>query len=454
MSVQIAQVRRIGYNDERIGMGFNSSSGLAVGTALQGFTVEEDPAAPGQRVTASVDIINSQEELMEKMGMSFEAEGRYGTISGSAKAQFSESTNYNSTSTFVLARCVVQNPFRRGQNFGLTQPASDLLRANNAQAFKTAFGDSFVRGLQTGGEFYAVIRITSISTSTQSELSASCQAEAQGLLASGGFKAAFSTANATAQTHSEYAATMYQEAGQGPQVAPVVSIDEVMQRFKDFPTIALNSAAAYQTEVATYDTIPVPMPSPEEQEDFVFALADARRQKLQFIQTRNDLMFTRQNPDFFTTVPPDQTLQDQIGVYTDLINAVFAHAIKLSRGQVPPDQLLFNPARENPPLTVPAPLVLQRKQEAPPPATPQVQVRNFLTAPLELPSMATVFCNRDGLHAAFTGPLEIPGPNGIPLTGLIVSQHPPAGSMVATGSVVTFDIGNYQDRHIKKLGRV
>jgi hypothetical protein len=65
-----------------------------------------------------------------------------------------------------------------------------------------------------------------------------------------------------------------------------------------------------------------------------------------------------------------------------------------------------------------------------------------------------VFCNKVGLHAQFTGPLEIPGPNGIPLTGLIVSQNPPAGSMVAIGAVVIFDIGNYQDRHIKKLGHI
>jgi len=32
------------------------------------------------------------------------------------------------------------------------------------EEFTKAFGDSFVRGLQTGGEFYAVIRITSVSS--------------------------------------------------------------------------------------------------------------------------------------------------------------------------------------------------------------------------------------------------------------------------------------------------
>jgi hypothetical protein len=32
-----SQIRRIMFDDEQVGMGFNSESGLAVGTALEGF---------------------------------------------------------------------------------------------------------------------------------------------------------------------------------------------------------------------------------------------------------------------------------------------------------------------------------------------------------------------------------------------------------------------------------
>jgi hypothetical protein len=66
---------------------------------------------------ASISIISSHEELMTKLGMSFEAQGRYGLVSASAKVEFSESSTYNSTSTFLVARCVVRNPFRRGRTF-------------------------------------------------------------------------------------------------------------------------------------------------------------------------------------------------------------------------------------------------------------------------------------------------------------------------------------------------
>ena len=82
---QIDQVRMIAFKNEEIGMGFNSATGLAVGTPLQDFTITENPAAPGQHADASITIVTTHEEVMDKLGLSFEAEGRYGFYSGGAK---------------------------------------------------------------------------------------------------------------------------------------------------------------------------------------------------------------------------------------------------------------------------------------------------------------------------------------------------------------------------------
>ena len=118
----------------------------------------------GQVALSTITLINSHEELMDRIGMSLEAQGRYGFFSASVKAEFTESSTYNSTSTFLVAKVIVQNPFKRGVDFSLKQSAKDVLDdpVTGVENFKKAFGDSFVRGLQTGGEFYAVIRITSI----------------------------------------------------------------------------------------------------------------------------------------------------------------------------------------------------------------------------------------------------------------------------------------------------
>jgi hypothetical protein len=359
MPVQIPQIRRIEFNDEEIGMGFNSQSGLAVGTALEGFTVQENPVSSGQEVFASISIINSHEELMKSLGMAFEAQGRYGFISASAKAEFSESSKYNSTSTFLVARCIVQNPLTRGQNFNVRTPAQQLLNANRFDEFKVAFGDSFVRGLQTGGEYYCVIRITSVSSTKQNELSASVQAAYNGFIASGEFKAKFAQANESESTRSEYNVTMYQKAGTGTQISPTVDISEAITRFKDFPAIVGDNPVAYETEIATYDTLPLPVPTPDEQEAFVSALRDAREKKLRYIQIRNDLEFALRNPSFFESLPANDVLSTAISVYTKLINAVTEHAIKLSRGQIDPPRF-FDPSEVSPPIIEPAPILLQR----------------------------------------------------------------------------------------------
>lgn len=418
-------------------MGFNSESGLAVGTALEGFSVTENPTAPGGEVTASISIVNTHEELQESLSMSFEAQGRYGFYSGSAKTKFSESTKFNSTSTFLVARCIVENALRRGKNFAVTPGAKALLTPEGFDAFKNAFGDSFVRGLQTGGEFYAVIRITSISTSTQSELAATLQAEANGLVVGGSFKGAFTTANESASTRSEFAATMYQRAGTGTQIAPTVTIEDVIKRFQEFPAIAHANAAAYEVEVATYDTLPLPLPTPEEREDFLFALADARERKLRYIQTRNDLEFVRHHPEFFQDPPPAQTLDGAVQAYTTLINAVMAHAIKLSRGQINPPQV-FDPALLSPPIAEPAPIPLMRL--TPPPAVVQIPAwfteRQVFPVPPVVSLGGLPSASQLGLRVHWFFDRKPKSPSFPRPSGHITKILPPPGSQVQAGSTI------------------
>lgn len=360
---QIAQVRRILFNDEEIGMGFDSASGLAVGRALEGFTVNENPNAGGAEVTSSISIVTSHENLQQSLGMGFDAEGRYGFISASVKTRFSEQTSFNSASTFLVASVLAKNALRRGQGFRVTADAAALLQANRIEEFTRAFGDSFVRGLQTGGEFLAVIRITSVSSKTQNSLAIAFQAEANGLLASGSFKGAFEQANASENTRSEFTATMYQRAGQGASIAPTVTIEEVLARFRSFPEIAAASASAYETEVATYDTIPLPLPTPTEQDTFVQALADARQHKLRYIELRNDYEFALRNPQFFEALPPAAELSKAVSDYSRLLNAAAEHAIKVARGQVDATSRFFDPLKANPPQGEPQALVLTRTGE-------------------------------------------------------------------------------------------
>ena len=403
MPVRLPQVRRILFSGEEIGMGFNTETGLSVGTALEGFAVQADPVASGGEVFATVTIVETHESLMDSLGLSFAAQGRYGFFSGNAKVEFAESSSFNSTSTFLVAKCVVKNALRRGRGFRVTDPAQRLLDSLRFTEFTTAFGQCFIRGLQTGGEFYAVVRITSISTTTQSKLVATLHAEYNGLAAAGSFDAAFNTANQEASTRSEFTATMFQRSGTGVQLSPVVSIAEAIARYKNLPAIANEQPIAYETEVVTYDTLPLPVPTPEEQEDFLFALSDARSQKLRFIQTRNDLDFARRNREFFEDLPDNTVLADAAAVYVKLINAVMEHAIALSRGEIRPPRI-FDPSRLTPPLVEPDPIPMIRTKlaQSDPIGTTLARIRK--SDPLAAPFFAVP--NGAGLENPF------PGPNG------------------------------------------
>jgi hypothetical protein len=363
MPVPIDQIRLVTFNDEEIGMGFNSQSGDAVGTPFVGDCKPvQSLISSGQVVDASIQILTSQEELMNSMNMTFEAQGRYGSFSGSAKAKFSETTKYNSSSTFLVARCVVKNPITRGREFVLREDVAILLKSSPPRNddFYAAFGDSFVRGLQTGGEFYAVIRITSKSSSTQSKLSTTLQAEFNGLSASGSFKAGFAEANKSTKTESEYTATMFQVSGIGIETAPTCTVEEVLQRYKTFSSIAKNSPVAYQSELATYNTVPIPLPCYEEEESYLEALRDTREQKLFYIQRKNDFEFALRNPSFFISVPNQATLVGAIDSCTKYINALVNHAIQLSKGRVGSENFFFDSARALPPIQRPPDLALEK----------------------------------------------------------------------------------------------
>jgi hypothetical protein len=358
---RVPRIRQLLYSGEQIGMGFDSETGEAVGTALQ---FDPPTREPGMEVFSRASIITSQQSLTSAMDMSIEAEGRYGLVSASLKVDFHKNTTFNSTSTFVLARCLVKNQIMRGHNFRVRPEAQQLLESNRIDEFRRAYGDSFVRGLLTGGEFYTLIRLTSMDTSVQTSLSAQLEAELNGVVAAGSFKASFATANSRQESRSEYFVTYYQRGGAGEQEAgTTLEVDEVLRRLRQFPTAVLNHPFPYQTEMATYDTIPLPVPPSIEQEAFLEALADANRQKLLYMQRRNDYQFALDHPEFFVNLPPTDVLRECVSVYTHALNAVITHGSQLTRGRMIPPQF-FDLANVNPSIVLPQVRLKRRTPEA------------------------------------------------------------------------------------------
>ncbi len=347
----VPQIRRIAFDQQEIGMGFNSDTGQVVGTALE---FDAPTPAAGQEASATATIVTTHESLMESLNFSFEAEGRYGFSSVGVKADFAKSTTYNSVSTFVVARMVVQNQIIRGRNFRISQHAQDVLDREPFEVFTRAFGDSFVRGRLTGGEFYAVMRITSLETGLQTSLGVTLQAEINGGVAGGSFKGSLNTAMRDTRTKTEFNVTFYQRGGSGrEEIGTTLSVDEIKDRLQSFPSAVANNPFPYQVELATYDTIPLDVPPKEQEELLLQTLADADKRKLEFIQQRNDFEFAAEHQEYFVDPPSPADCLAHAATYLRATNAVIAHLIGLSNGEIRPPQF-FDPGALDPPIVFPA----------------------------------------------------------------------------------------------------
>jgi hypothetical protein len=344
----MSQIILIPFSDQEIGQGFNFDSRENVGTGLAVGNMSEDPVADGQVVRTSFTSVTTQESLMESLGISASTDVRYGLFSGGAKMDFAQSHAVNSFSSFIAGRCEVHNAIRRGHGFHLTPEAAAVVATGDTKAFKTTFGDMFVRSLKTGGEFYVVARITSVSEEHQSKMAASLHAEYNGLTAAGTFKASFETAMKETGSRSEVTVFMSQAGGIGSQAAFTGSdAAKILERLGQFPQSAHDHPVAYEAELATYDTIPIPVLPPEEREDRDIVLADCLAQKTKFLTALADLQFLL-GPTataFFDDLPTPPELARLDAQYRAGLNGLMAHAIKVATGKMDPPQLFqANPA--------------------------------------------------------------------------------------------------------------
>lgn len=430
------QVITIPYDGQEIGQGYNSETRQSIGTGLNVANISEDPVANGQEVTTIFESVSSQESLMESLGISASVDVRYGLFSGGAKFDFAQSHSVNSFSSFIAGRSTVHNAIRHGHGFKLNDDAAALVTAQRMDDFKTAFGDMFVRSLKTGGEFDVVARITSVSEEHQSKLAASLHAEYNGLIASGSFQAAFNQAMSETNSRTEVTVFMSQAGGIGGQASFTgPDATKILQRLSDFPASVHDHPVGFEVELASYNTIPIPVPTPEESEDRQIVLQDCFNQKMGFLKSLSDLNFLlSENASlFFDNLPPQEELLKIQGQYRNALNALMAHAIKVSTGRMnPPQTFVANPA----------------------PPSLNFKKKPFNTAPVTIPNWGVLedvdrpgfdgqghrisppTADELGLNVTRIGGAPVLDPEGND-RGDIVSVSPPPGTLVPRGSSVT-----------------
>jgi len=392
----------------------NTLTGEFVGKALN--VISKEQATTGQDAFYDVQIIETHDSLMQSLGLSVEASGRYGLFSAEGKFGLSEKSNFNAQSTFVVASCRVMNAFVIADQIEVLPEARRLLE--QPDKFKTAFGTSFVRGLQTGGEFYIVLQSTSTNQETQRSLSVAFQADCQGLVAGGGFDMAYNEAKQSSSQKTQVSILMYQRAGQDEQIGYVSDVASIIKRLKEFPAIARSNPAGYECEVANYNTLALPEINQEEVADREMALTDCARLRLKYMTRRNDIEFARENRIFFTDLPPDDVLGDMWERYSRAVGAVQLHAQKIAGRRIPP--VVFDLSALEPPLDLPV-----------------VNIKR-VDVPLDIPVPPLVGNAIENANAQLNSIGLEPDSQSVPVEensgkplNTVITQDPPAGTRVA-----------------------
>lgn len=327
------------FDGHTIGQGFNSDTGERVGTGLSVASVGADPVAPGQRAAFAFHMVTSQASFEKELNIGAEIDARYGLFSGGGTFGFAEKSAINSVSTYIVASCVVKNALRSGKGFTPNDIAKPFIAKGDPDGFKKAFGDRFTEALHTGGEFYALVRMTSSNVQHQRKISASLHAELNGLAAAVSFKASFEQAQNDTSSQTEVLVEIHQTGGVGKQIKiPGTDADRIREHMNGFAEAADKSAGAYKAELVTYDTLALPFPPLLELEEKRRVLEDCLAQRQLYWSAISSLTFAQSEDGdrIFQDLPPPEELVARENEFRRVLSDLMAHARAVSSGAIPP----------------------------------------------------------------------------------------------------------------------
>ncbi len=233
------------------GAGYDSLSGRLRGDAIGNHDALEEPEAKGQKIWFQLKQVKSSQELVKHLDVSTSASINAGLFGGgSIKAKFASAQKINKYCVYALVQVIVQNPARRIRKPKLSIEANNLLEKQGAEAFRRTYGDEFVVGVITGGEYFALLEVIAEDEQQKAEISASIRAKEGTWKLGGDFQ------NSLSSIASRYQLNVYEYlAGGEPSIA--ITFKDMIAKAVDFPRqVKGENAAMFQVIVLDYEAIP------------------------------------------------------------------------------------------------------------------------------------------------------------------------------------------------------
>ncbi len=142
------------------GIGFDTLKGVVRRRPLFDSNHHSIPGG-GQRTFFSLKKVEGSMDLEKELNVSVSGSYGCGLWHASAQASFMKSNSLNTYSLYYMVSVKVTNAEEiLSQDPQLTQQAKDILnQPSGLTLFNQSYGDSFVSGITTGGEYYGIVQI-------------------------------------------------------------------------------------------------------------------------------------------------------------------------------------------------------------------------------------------------------------------------------------------------------
>jgi hypothetical protein len=275
------------------GIGLNLLTGEVLEKGVAGAV--SVPDASGQTVESRIVRIEDISTLHKSLGVDVSADGNYCGFSGSAKTDFADSCNFNEHSIYLLVSVVVQNALTRMELPALIPEATLLLQNGKPDRFRERFGDVFVAGVHTGGEYFATLQISGTDENEKENLAVQVDLAFHGILASADLDLAIKTAKEQSHSHLDLRVFTFQNGGE--DTSQDQDAGQIMNKAHNFAPSLGGDKAHFSVPFAVlpeaYNTLDLPGDGAD--------LVQIENQKQMLVKNfalRNDLMLLINNIDY------------------------------------------------------------------------------------------------------------------------------------------------------------
>lgn len=440
------------------GMDFGAGvdlGGQLFGDAVLRTTPTEIVDTGGKTADIFLTLVESQEEQDSALQLSTSVSASYGLFGGSGKFDLSQEMHVHDFALSLVIRATVLDTFTQLRDVQFGKEATDQLANGLEDRFREQFGDMFVRGIQTGGEFVAILQIEGHDENDQSSMRSDL--EASGVL--GGV--ALSTSDSFS-THVSHATSGRKTKLRHFQVGgnPVASIDpgEMVKHALTFADeVKAGQKEAFQALLLSYKTVDSPKPPNfidlENARETIETLMQMRRDALTRLTAFN---FVVAHPEQFE-IPPTMVLSAIVGRFETAVAKLTSAASRCVNSPKEAPEALTSVAG----LDIPTDALPNRRPAPPPPPppppAPTVVVADFIGVSAIIVEQAMIaaqlgtrltnfpaigsFLLHNNINIIFL-PLGVHG-NPKAIKALCVEQNPSPGNSMPVGGTLTLTFGPF-----------